>query len=217
MSVRIICLVFSLLVLVLTGFAQSRAIVTSQTANLRAKPDSNGEVLTTFEQGAELEIDSSRRKNGFFYAASRKIKGWVSGEKIDIKIKEPGRNTVWLFIGRTQRINDFSVSYFLNVTQLIRNGNRIKFWTKAEPDNKKPYLARFMNFKTEKDSADFQYNADLWEGDCGTKKIRSVRSLLFWRGGTVNRFVLSNKKAKTVSGSVGQTVLGEACKMGKKV
>lgn len=195
---------------------QNRAVVTSRTANLWAEPDSDAEVLTTFIRDSELTVDADRRRNGFYFANSNGRDGWVRGEKLDIKVREPSRNTVWLFIGKTERQNGLSIVFHLNVTQLIRNGDRVKFWTKAVPDVKSLYLEQLRVTRNKKETGKFEYSTDLWEGNCKTDMIRVRRTLLHWSDGEIIRFNLTKQKREAASGSAGKVILKEACKIGKK-
>lgn len=198
--------------------AQSRAVVTGERAELRNRPDARkGRVAFTVRKGASLRVDRKKHRKGWRYVTHKNKKGWVRTERIRLLVDEPKRRATWLFIGRSPRMNGFSVAYYLNATQLVRNGKTVSFWSKMVPSNRKPYLETFMARQPKRKAADFDYNVDQWEGDCKTKRVRVVKSLLYWKNGRVENARVSKGKTDVSGNSAARSILREACKIGKKL
>lgn len=215
MSVKPIFSILLFFGLSFTIFAQKNAIVINEKTNLREKPSSKAKIVYTVDKGSKLEIEASEVKDDWYYVSIKKKKGWVRAKNINVLIQEPNRNSVWLYIGRSQRVFDFSVAYFLNVTQLVRHGNEIKYWIKMVPDKKKNYLSKVLGFKSKRRAENFRFNTDLWGGNCSNKDITATKSLFHWKNNITTIYRIPTKNINLKSNSAARHILKEACKISK--
>ncbi len=184
---KLLLLTVFILTCAVSGLAQSKAVVTSKNAVVRNKPSSKGKVKFTVKKNARLKVNRKKYKKGWRYVSVNKKEGWVKSGNIKVLVDEPQKRAVWLFMGRSAKINGFSVAYYLNATQIARNGNTINFWTKMVPSNRKAYLDKVMSYKPKKKPVNFDYNVDQWEGNCSTKRVRPVQSRLYWKNGEIQK------------------------------
>jgi hypothetical protein len=209
--------VFLIFSCALSVAAQSKALVTETTASLREKPGTDGKIKLTIKKDAELKILKKQKRKGWRYVSVKKQEGWVRADRIRVLVDDPQRSAVWLFIGRSVETNGFRVAYYLNITQMVRNEETVNFWTKMVPTNNEAYLETLMSRKPKKKPVNFNYNLDQWEGDCETKKIRLVKSLLYWKNGQVDNFKPAGSKPDMSDNTAARSILEEACKIGKKI
>lgn len=210
----------SLLILILLGsiaaYSQSRATVTSGTAAVREKPSSRSKIILTLKKGSALKILPRKRKKNWEFVEVNKRKGWVPSGKIEIIMENPTRKTIWLYIGNSQKTNDFSVRYYLAAASIVPRGDRIYFWTKMTANNKKAYLKYLLGKNHKKDAADFLYNADLWEGDCAMREIFVKKGMIYWRNGKTTRYRLSVSKVNASGNSAARSILQQACRASRR-
>lgn len=197
-------------------FSQTRATVLSEGAAIRAKPSGGGKIIATLKKGAKLKVDSDKQKKNWYFVSGRGKKGWIKNKKVRVEIDEPGENAAWLYIGKSRSKNSFSVRFYLNASQVVRNGNSIKFWTKIVPNNKKAYISSYFSAAPKENPKNFEYNADLWEGNCSTKTLRPVRSLVYWKNRVTKKSVNKGLRIKRDGNSVANVILSEACKASRR-
>lgn len=199
-------------------YSQSKALVQSANAFLRVSPSKNGKVKFTIKKNTKLEINTKKNKKGWRFVSLNKNKnGWVDTDQIKILVDEPKRKSTWLMIGKSAKTNGFSVRYYLNLSHIVRNDRTVNFWTKMVPSNTKPYLSFLVTGKVRRNPSNFDYNVDLWEGNCSTKKVEIMKSLLHWKNGQVENRKISKSEIKASGNSAAKTILLEACKIGKNL
>lgn len=196
--------------------AQSRATVLAAGARLREKPGSHSAVLAPLEKGAEITVENAFLDDEWTLVSVDDKKGWVRREKIRISMDDPWKQAVWLYMGRTPETNGFVVRFYLNATQIIRRGDNIRFWTKMVPNNKKAYFGYVMDLQPERRPADFRFNSDLWEGDCRSKDVRLLRSILYWKSNELTKPRIARGDVDTSSNSAARAILNEACKAAER-
>jgi hypothetical protein len=199
------------------AYGQSRATVVSESVRLRAKPHSSAAVLAQIGKGGELNVKDAFLDDNWTLVALNNQEGWVRRDRIRIKMDDPWKHSVWLYMGRTPETNGFIVRFYLNATQLVRRGNDIRFWTKMVPNNKSAYFDFVIDTQPNRKPADFKFNSDLWEGDCSSHEIKLVRSLLYWKSAEMTRPRISRKGVNASSDSAARAILVEACKTADKM
>ncbi len=217
MPKKIIFLTLLLLFAFVDGFSQTKATVSSDGgAAIRAKPSSKGKIISMLKRGAKLKLDPDKAKKGWYFVSGKNKQGWIRSKKVLVEIDDPGKGSVWLYIGRSKSRKDFSVRFYLNAAQVVRNGNAIKFWTKIVPSNKSAYMSSYFSAAPKENPGNFKYNADLWEGNCSTKKLRPVRSLVYWKNRVSQKQVNKGLRIKRGENSVARVILDEACKASRR-
>lgn len=198
-------------VLAITYFAQSQATVTDAGARLFKEPNPGAPLLKPLPSGTEIDIDNAFLDRHWTRVSAGGLHGWVRREKIRIKMDDPWKQAVWLYIGRTPETNGFTVRFYLNTSQIVRNKDNIRFWTKMVPDNKEPYFDFIMENEPKHKPADFRYNSELWEGDCDSDELFVIRSLFYWKSGEVTRPNVNRGSAETSANTAAKVILREAC------
>ncbi len=216
MIVRFFLFIFLTFTFTLSGIAQSKAIVTSANAFLRSKPGKSGDVRFKARKNSRLSINTKKDKKGWRFVSVNNKKGWVDTDEIKILVDVPQKRSVWLMIGKSAEANGFSLSYLLNITHLVRNGNNINFWIKIIPSNNRAYL-KFLKHKTKQRPVNLNYNMNLMEGNCSTKKVKFTQVKLYWKNGRVENGNIAKSEMKADGNSAAKTLLFEACKIGKKL
>lgn len=216
-TIRIIFLMLLLIpFLFITSPAQNKAAVKGANVVIRDKPHSDGKIIFRVEKGDILKIEPGKQKKDWQFVSVNKRKGWVRFDKIEIVMENPTKKTVWLYIGNSEKVNNFSVRYYLSAAQIARHGNRLYFWTKMTANNKKSYLNYLLGGKIKTNAADFLFNADLWEGNCSLREIRIIKSTIYWKNGTKTRYKLPVSKVNASGNSAARSILIQACKASRR-
>lgn len=200
-------------------FGQSRALVIKGKTGVYGKPSGGAKILFTLAKNARVRVDANNRRKGWRYISAKKRKGWIRDANLKVLLDEPLKRPVWLYLGRARNPEGFTAAFYLNTTQIVRNGKEISFYTKTVPDRKKPYLNFLLPQEIKRNPLNFRYNLETWEGNCSSKKMILKKIMLLWKNDSVinSSFKKSGRKVNASSDSAARAFLREACKIADRM
>lgn len=216
MTVRLFSITVLTIFFAASTVAQSKAIVTNSNASLRSKPSSKGSVKFKVKKNSLVNINKKKSRKGWRFVSIKNKTGWIDTDDLRILLDDSQRRAVWLEIGRSPEAKGFSLRYYLNASQIVRNGNSVHFWIKIIPSNSRAYL-KFLKHRTAKRAADFNHNLNLMQGNCSSKRLKITKLKLYWTRGRIENARIAKPDMKAADGTAAKILLSEACKIGKRL
>lgn len=192
------------------------AIIISDSANLRAAPNTKAKIIRTLKKNTAITTASKESKNGWYQISVDKITGWLHGNTFEFITEynyfmPPVDSEVpagWYLIDKTTRETDAGYGYYYLASSVRKDNGRAEVWARIVPFNAQKYAKEYKLPKT------FAYALEYVTLDCSDKRISIENLTLYTAKDKVLPFIsfLSRTyRDPIIPGSIGESLWRKLC------